>query len=344
MKLAIVGGGVIGLSVANHLCDLGYRVTLFSPQPIEDITSYVAAAYWAPHWIGHYDRNIAVVTLQKMQELAADGVAGVSIVDFEEWLTVEGARSFEEHVASTYWRHLPGINFRKEPMPEHHSIQVSGKDITFVDRLRFQSVVARMPDYLAWLEHRALQSGRVDFRRTWVDSLDAVSKEFDTVIHCTGWGAKQLAANDPATANMKLLAGHVVLVECPSIQTGTLLHGEPFDNCPVYVVPRQGSTRDVLCGGTAIEVTELPNVREPLTFQKDAQCNEVIRRAKSVLPPISSAPEVGRGVGIRPVRDSLRLERDPQNRNLIHCYGHGGSGMTLSWGSAMAVASLLDSN
>jgi len=345
MSVAVVGGGVIGLSVANELVDRGTRVTLFSPQPIGQITSSVAAAFWAPYWVGDYDRQLAIQTLERLQQLASEGTEGITFVDFEEWMTSDFVESYEENIESTHWwRNLPGINLRIEPMPERRSVRLNGEEIDFPERLRFRSVVARMPDYLAWLERRATESGNMDLQRCWIDSLDELCTQFDQVIHCTGWGAKTLASNDPSTANMKLLAGHVVLLDCPGIENATLFHGKPFDANPIYVVPRQGSVRDVLCGGTAIEVQDLPDVRQPITFRKESVCDDVIQRAKSVIPSLTEGIEVGRGVGFRPVRDSVRIERDPIQQNLIHCYGHGGSGLTLSWGSASRVVSLMRAN
>ena len=50
-------------------------------------------------------------------------------------------------------------------------------------------------------------------------------------------------------------------------------------------------------------------------------------------------------VGIRPCRDSVRLEADPRGQAgsplVVHNYGHGGAGVTLSWGCADEVASLV---
>jgi D-amino-acid oxidase len=45
-------------------------------------------------------------------------------------------------------------------------------------------------------------------------------------------------------------------------------------------------------------------------------------------------------VGLRPSRPSVRLERVG---DVIHCYGHGGAGVTLSWGCADEVVALAES-
>jgi D-amino-acid oxidase len=51
-------------------------------------------------------------------------------------------------------------------------------------------------------------------------------------------------------------------------------------------------------------------------------------------------------VGLRPFRRSgVRLERDQlrDGRTVVHNYGHGGAGFTLSWGCAREVLELATS-
>jgi D-amino-acid oxidase len=42
--------------------------------------------------------------------------------------------------------------------------------------------------------------------------------------------------------------------------------------------------------------------------------------------------------GLRPVRPTVRVEREGR---VVHNYGHGGAGYTLSWGCAQEVVRLL---
>lgn len=341
--IAVVGGGVIGLSVANRLADRQAQVTLFSPQPLSEITSAVAAAYWAPHWIGDYDRETAISTLQVLQQLARDNVVGIRERRFEEWLTSEGAAELAQHLEEEYWwRSLAGIDFTWEEMSPR-TFEFDGVGGTFVQKVCFTSIVARMPDYLSWLQGRCEQSGRVEIQRQWIDSLDELLPKFDFVVHCSGWGAIALEAKDPDTASMRILAGHVVIVEAPEIDRGVSLHQIPFHGRPVYVVPRDGSRPDVLCGGTAIDVTEQLSPRDSMKFRVDTECPEVIRRARAVLTnELANVRELEHSVGLRPMRSSVRVEKDSMRPSLIHCYGHGGSGLTLSWGSADRVVQILE--
>ena len=55
------------------------------------------------------------------------------------------------------------------------------------------------------------------------------------------------------------------------------------------------------------------------------------------MPELADASVLAHRVGLRPARPSVRLERDG---DVVHCYGHGGAGVTLSWGCADEVVSL----
>ena len=89
--------------------------------------------------------------------------------------------------------------------------------------------------------------------------------------------------------------------------------------------------RDVVLGGTAQEGEE---DRTP-----DPATTAVIRaRCAALVPALRDAPVVGVAVGLRPARPTVRLEAAGR---VVHCYGHGGAGVTLAWGCAVEVAALL---
>jgi D-amino-acid oxidase len=96
----------------------------------------------------------------------------------------------------------------------------------------------------------------------------------------------------------------------------------------VYVVPREN---DVVLGGTAEEGAE---DRTPDPSETDA----IRARCAALVPALRDAPVVAVAVGLRPVRPQVRLEAEGR---VVHCYGHGGAGVTLAWGCAVEVAALL---
>ncbi len=356
MRIAIVGGGVIGLSTAYCLLfgtpsdqdDSGIdlkidSVTIFSPQPASETTSASAAAFWSPYWIGDYDRVHATRTWDELKVLHQRDTPGISRLIFDEYMTQDAAEAFEsDKDISHWWRTLDGMDFESSVLDPPRVVSVEGQPAKLTMRHRYQTYVARMPDYLAHLEQSIERSAKVHWRCQWVDSLQPIADQFDAVFHCTGWGARELVRDDPMTTSMRLLAGHAVLVDAPDIRNAQLFFGEPFVGRSVYIVPRLGSLNDVLCGGTAVDVTEsAPSIRQAMNFDRQVVCDEVIYRVRGVEPGLADRPEVGRAVGVRPVREAVRCEPDGRLRNVFHGYGHGGSGLTLSWGTAEALCKMV---
>jgi D-amino-acid oxidase len=100
---------------------------------------------------------------------------------------------------------------------------------------------------------------------------------------------------------------------------------------PVYVVPR---SHDIVVGGTDDE-GEWDRTPDPDVAKL------VLERAVALVPQLSRARVRGHRVGLRPARPQVRLEvEQADGPRVVHCYGHGGAGVTLSWGCAEDVAAL----
>ena len=63
-----------------------------------------------------------------------------------------------------------------------------------------------------------------------------------------------------------------------------------------------------------------------------------------MVPSLHGAEVVGGWVGLRPGRDRVRLEacKVPNGSMIIHCYGHGGRGVILSWGCAADIGDIVE--
>ena len=69
-----------------------------------------------------------------------------------------------------------------------------------------------------------------------------------------------------------------------------------------------------------------------------------IRRCRDIGPALSDASVIEHVVGLRPGRPTVRVEEDAREHGetrVVHNYGHGGSGITVSWGCARDVTRLL---
>ena len=125
--------------------------------------------------------------------------------------------------------------------------------------------------------------------------------------------------------------GQIVRLSNPGLTRWLLDDGDP--EALTYVVPRFD---DVVCGGTAepgqLDLTPDPDVEAA-----------ILARARALEPALAGARVTGRAVGLRPARTVVRLEAEVRDgRRIVHCYGHGGAGVTLSWGCADDVVGLVD--
>jgi D-amino-acid oxidase len=185
--------------------------------------------------------------------------------------------------------------------------------------LRFMAPVVDMSVHLPWLAERLRALGGSVERRA-IGSLDELHT--DAVVNCAGLGARELAGDGTLTA----VRGQIVRVAAPAVTEWLVDQRDP--ERLVYVVPRE---RDVVLGGTAQEGDEDPEPDPATTEAIRARCAEMV-------PAVRGAPIVSVAVGLRPARPSVRLEAEER---LVHCYGHGGAGVTLAWGCAVEVAALL---
>jgi D-amino-acid oxidase len=184
---------------------------------------------------------------------------------------------------------------------------------------RFAAPAVDMSIHLPWLEGRLRALGGSLERRAvaTLDELDA-----DVVVNCAGLGARELAGDAAVTA----VRGQVVRVAAGGVDEWLIDQSDPEQL--VYVVPRE---RDVVLGGTAHEGVEDRAADAATTAA-------IVARCAARLPALAGAPVVSVAVGLRPARPAVRVEAEGR---VVHCYGHGGAGVTLAWGCAGEVVSLV---
>lgn len=188
----------------------------------------------------------------------------------------------------------------------------------YADAWSFDAPVIDMPVHLRWLSLRVEALGgtitRMNLQRL---------PEGQLVVNATGLAARHFAA-DPGVAPVR---GQVVVVEQFGLEEWWLDSADPAG--PTYVVPRE---REVVVGGTA-EEGEWSRTPDPAT------AGEMLRRGSRLVPALASARVLRHRVGLRPARPDVRVERVG---DVVHCYGHGGAGVTVSWGCADEVRRLVE--
>jgi D-amino-acid oxidase len=65
----------------------------------------------------------------------------------------------------------------------------------------------------------------------------------------------------------------------------------------------------------------------------------IVAACSAIDPRLRGVEILEHRVGLRPCRPEVRLESDPLDGSILwHNYGHGGAGISLSWGCAAEIA------
>ena len=306
MLITVVGAGIVGLTAALRLREAGHEVTIRSERAPEESTSSLAAALWLPYLVEPEQEALrwSSTGLDVLRELSADPATGVRMRRGREW--------YREKVDDPFWMPITGDarHVDEQSLPEGCA-----------DGIELTAPLVDMSLHLPWLVGRLARSG-VEIRRERVDDLSAV--DGDVVVNCTGLGARELCDD----RSMTPIRGQVVLVEQCGVEEWVADNGD--EQHASYVIPRVDT---VVCGGTAlagVEDTE-PDPRE---------ADRILRDAAELEPKIRDARVVRHVVGLRPGRTEVRFELEGR---VLHCYAHGGGGVTLAYGCAEEIASTLSS-
>jgi D-amino-acid oxidase len=204
-------------------------------------------------------------------------------------------------------------------------VRLGAADPPYTSVIVMSVPLVEMRPYLRWLSRRIVDGGGTLVRRT-VTRLAQV--EAPVVVNATGLAAGGLCG-DPAVFPAR---GHVVLVGNPGLDVSVRDEDDPAGI--TYVHPRR---RDVVLGGT-YEPGRWDTVPDPGAREA------ILRRCTALVPALAGATVLGDRVGLRPARvGGPRVEAQDVagGGRLVHAYGHGGAGMTLSWGCADEVAALV---
>ena len=307
-NVAMIGAGVSGLTCGIVFAERGYRTAIFAKETGRQTTSGVAAAVWFPYHVEPVERVIplALESYQVLLEIARVPESGVSIIESRQF-----SRMGEIEVPS--W----AIPLKASVIPS----EAGGSLGSFSSGFSLPVPLMDTTIYLNYLTARFRRAGGEIHANVHFKKLDDVDTDFDLLINCAGIGARELVHD----ADLEPHRGQVAIVpKIEGLAAAIVCDDEPL----MYAIPRAS---DCVFGGTN-ELSDNLAVDPATTAKIVAECSRILK--------INKPRVLEQRVGLRPFRKSgVRLERDglADGRTVIHNYGHGGAGFTLSWGCASEV-------
>ena len=308
MDCVVIGAGVSGLSSAIRLLEAGHSVRVLAREFSPDLVSDVAAALWYP-FLAH--------PIEKTDRWGAETYTELKRLGEEEpmsGITMRFGREYLREVVE-----LPG--WRKDIT--HFRVLDSGEiPEGWIFGWEFESPIIEMHHYMPWLLQRTRDLGGI-IEESVVEDLAEISAE--VIVNCSGIGARELCLD----AEVKPVRGQIIYIDQdPGFGR--------FDQQPetlTYTIARRDCT---VLGGTAQSDDWSLELR-------DSDRETILQKCEAVWPELDRSKIIGESVGLRPSRSEVRLESEVVNGTLIiHNYGHGGAGVTLSWGCADEVVSLIE--
>ena len=307
VDVSVIGAGVSGLSTGIRLLEAGYNVRIFSQHSTPETVSDTAAAWWYP---------FLVEPLEKTNRWSAETFSELVRLSEEEGLSCItmrlGKEFLEQECEPPGWSNdIPHFRILEED--EIASGYSFGWEI--------EAPVIEMHLYMPWLERRFIELGG-EMTTRYVQQISELPGHI--VVNCCGLGGKELCDD----YSLEPVRGQIVYTtQDPGFGR--------FDQRPeslIYTIPRRDVT---VLGGTAQRGDWDENIR-------DEDTELILRKCETLWPELDRSMIVGVSVGLRPSRKEVRLEAEViSGRKVIHNYGHGGAGVTLSWGCADEVARML---
>jgi D-amino-acid oxidase len=303
----VIGAGVSGLTTAICLAEAGRRVLVAAADPPARTTSAAAGAIWGPHLVGMDDRvdRWSLRTLDTLAELAADPATGVRVA------TGTAATRAKQGDPLDWVAALDGAR------PSAPAELPAG----YADGWRLTVPIVSMTVYLEYLVARLTRAGG-ELRIADFGSL-AESAAFTgapVIVNCTGIGASRFVKDN----DLVPVRGQVIIARNPGLSEFFVGAGDaPHDFS--YYFPHG----DLLLLGGTEESGSWGLEPDPATAER------ILRGCAAVEPRLAGVEVIEHRVGLRPTRPSVRLEEERlDGRRVLHNYGHGGAGVTLSWGCA----------
>jgi len=310
MEITVLGAGVSGLTTAIRLLESGFEVTILTKEMSPNTVSDIAAAWWYP---------FLAEPVEKTNKWSSETFYELIRLKNEENVDCITLRLGREYLKEKC--ELPGWS---SEIPHFRVLEeneiISGYNFGW----EIEAPVIEMNHYLPWLLSKFEKMGG-EYEIKEFSKLQDIPGNL--IVNCCGLGGRELCDDN----QLRPVRGQVIYIEQdPGFGR--------FDQKPetlTYTIPRRDVT---VLGGTAQRDDWEEEVRLEDT-------EYILSKCEKLWPELDREKIVGTAVGLRPSRNEVRLEFESiEGKKVIHNYGHGGAGVTLSWGCADEVVKLLKIN
>lgn len=318
-KIAVVGAGIIGMTNAILLLENGFEVTVFSKDaPLETNSDAAVATWFSPDDTKPILQKHCLESFPKFDELIKKEISS-GVETISDIFYFRSKEDFENSV----WAKDPLKKLVNPTDPPSKEKKVDGFPFSVLINIPLINPIIYRPYMLKKFESLG---GKLKIKK--INSLSELTDSYDIVINSPGWEATCLTKDREVhpirgqTETMKITQ---------DLQDDYSINIEGLN---AYVVFRS-LTKDCVIG-TTYQVGD--SDKEIRAVDKQ----EIIKKISAFFPAIKGIETVSKA-GIRCGRFDVRIEKEEINNNvgnkmlIVHCYGHGGSGFSASWGSANEV-------
>ncbi|KAI0389713.1 nucleotide-binding domain-containing protein [Xylariaceae sp. FL0594] len=363
--ILVIGGGVTGLITSWVLLDRGYRVTILSKAWVSDekrLTSQIAGALWEfpPAVCGQHTDAISLAHSKKWCMIAYhiwDGIASIPSLSRESGVCMMPSDFFffddiekdpqqyskmGEIMASGIRGFYRGADI----------IDDRGIDPAYgaVDAYELMAPIIDTDKAMVWLTKLVEKKGATLVTEAITSDVieveDSLRARFgaDVIVNCAGLQSSTLAGDK----SVYPIRGGLLRVindgrDFPKVNAALTITADAAHSSSeiVFLVPRNDDI--LLIGG----------ITEPHKWELDLTLDSPIivrmrERCERFLPALKNArldPDYPLAQGLRPFRaKNVRVERELRRNGsrIVHSYGHGGAGWSLSFGCAQDVLDLVE--
>jgi len=363
IAISIIGGGVSGLTTGIILQLSGYDTTIYTIQRGDQVSrpddplfaSLYPSASVIPHSV--YGDNLEKLFTDSQTvfyELRKATAPGITIHKHYELFEFP----VDPPDYTNWMMNVRSISADAEPPRRQEDINLHG----WIFDCLFADWTCYFPALYNWYEHLGGEVKEHEIKPREMENLEG-----DLIVNCAGFGSHSLF-DDPVQP--QLVRGHILHIQdAPLIRNNQneiisynytpvtdTYSGESGRPCDLYCYPRKdgwimggsrqkGTVNDhgkwigETTGSPSMEINGIIFPAQIYEMNNEILSHNYNLDLNTYSPVI--AYEAYRY--IRSEEDGLRLElSEERNKTVIHNYGHGGAGVTLSWGCALEVLRLIE--